>query len=257
MKNFNLEEYIKNPNQILVLEHYKEPFEYWPVKAATVVMGKRLAISTPETGYVTDEIEIADGDVIRDEDHNLVGYIRVAEPGDVLLISINTLSQMVANMKVGDTIDFNCREDSDCWGIHKIHILGADVLVIGSYGGGSTCLHDLTIDCTQNDVHEFLTHTLDDKPSGDVYWEIPKPKDKAPQEIILLYSADAWRSHSSMRLEGVFSGRDTLNSYLNQMKCCDELTDYDLQMLSEQNQTQGRDTNYLIETETINPSYGH
>lgn len=86
MKPFDLQEYIKNPNQILVLEHYKDPIKYWRIKSATVVMDKKLAVSIPETGYCTDEIEVADGDVIRDKDHNLVGYIRVAEPGDMLPI---------------------------------------------------------------------------------------------------------------------------------------------------------------------------
>lgn len=173
MKPFKLEDYIKDPNQILVLEHYKEPIEYWLIKAATVVMGRKLAISTPETGYSTDEIEIADGDAIRDEDRNLVGYIKVAEPGDLIPVSIEELSKMVTEMKAGDTINFNREEDSDCWGITKTHLLGADVLVIGSYGGGSTCLHDLTIDRTQNDIIEFLTHTLDDKETGIIFWEVP------------------------------------------------------------------------------------
>lgn len=75
------------------------------------------------------------------------------------------------------------------------------------------------------------------------------------EEIHLLYRTDTWHSHSSMRLVGAFSSRSKLNDYLNRMKRCGELTDYDLQMLAEQNQTQGRETNYLISTKKINPTY--
>lgn len=256
MKPFDLQEYIKNPNQILVLEHYKDPVEYWRIKAATVVMDKKLAVRTPETGYCTDEIEVADGDAIRDEDHNLVGYIRFAEPGDCLQISIDELSKMVAEMKVGDVIDFNCNEDGNCWGINKTHILGADVLVVGSYGGGSTHLHDLTIDGVQNDILEFLKGCLEDDADGFVYWEIPRPKVEAQHKAIVLYSTDAWHTHYSRELVGVFSDENKLSDYLLEMKNNHQLTDEDFNTLVNHSQTQGNEINYLVETEIVNPHYG-
>lgn len=75
------------------------------------------------------------------------------------------------------------------------------------------------------------------------------------QKVIILYSTDAWHTHISRELVGVFSNQDELNKYLSKMEQAKELTDYDMSMLVSQNQTQGRDTNYLVETEKINPKY--
>lgn len=75
-------------------------------------------------------------------------------------------------------------------------------------------------------------------------------------KVIMLYSTDAWHSQSSRELVGVFSGQGELNRYLSEMEQANELTDEDMAMLVSQNQTQGRDTNYLVETEKINPKYG-
>lgn len=75
------------------------------------------------------------------------------------------------------------------------------------------------------------------------------------KEVILLYSTDAWHSHSSRELVGVFSCPYKLKSYFLKMKKANRLTDEDLKMLAEHNQTQGNHTNYLIETEKVNPQY--
>lgn len=75
------------------------------------------------------------------------------------------------------------------------------------------------------------------------------------KEVTLLYSTDAWHSHSSRELVGVFSSPDKLNGYLSKMKKNKRLTDEDLKMLAEHNQTQGNNTNYLIEIEKVNPQY--
>lgn len=78
---------------------------------------------------------------------------------------------------------------------------------------------------------------------------------KHSDEVIILYSTDAWHTHSSRELVGVFSGQDELNKYLSKMERADKLTNEDMTMLISHNQTQGRDTNYLVETEKINPKY--
>lgn len=75
------------------------------------------------------------------------------------------------------------------------------------------------------------------------------------KEVILLYSTDAWHSNSSRELVGVFSSTYKLKSYFLKMKKAKQLTDEDLEMLAEHNQTQGNNTNYLIETEKVNPQY--
>lgn len=78
---------------------------------------------------------------------------------------------------------------------------------------------------------------------------------KHSDEVIILYSTDAWHTHTSRELVGVFSGQDELNKYLSKMERADKLTNEDMTMLISHNQTQGRDTNYLVETEKINPKY--
>ena len=75
------------------------------------------------------------------------------------------------------------------------------------------------------------------------------------KEVILLYSTDAWHSHSSRELVGVFSSPYKLRGYLSKMRKAKRLTDEDLVMLAEHNQTQGDNTNYLIEIEKVNPQY--
>lgn len=74
-------------------------------------------------------------------------------------------------------------------------------------------------------------------------------------KVIMLYSTDAWHTHTSRQLIGVFSDQGELNRYLSEMEQANEMTDEDMAMLVSQNQTQGRDTNYLVETEEINPIY--
>jgi hypothetical protein len=74
-------------------------------------------------------------------------------------------------------------------------------------------------------------------------------------EVLLLYSTDAWHSHSSRELLGAFSRQDELDKYLSDMAQANRLTDEDMVRLVRHRQTQGRDTNYLIETEKLNPKY--
>lgn len=78
---------------------------------------------------------------------------------------------------------------------------------------------------------------------------------KHPKNVILLYSTDAWHSNSSQELIGAFSDQDKLDKYLSKMEQANKLTDEDMMMLANHGQTQGRDTNYLIETEKLNPEY--
>lgn len=75
-------------------------------------------------------------------------------------------------------------------------------------------------------------------------------------EVLLLYSTDAWHSHSSRELLGIFSGQNELDKYLSDMERANRLTDEDMVMLVRHKQTQGRDTNYLVTTEILNPQYG-
>lgn len=74
-------------------------------------------------------------------------------------------------------------------------------------------------------------------------------------EIYILFSADAWHSHSSEEMLGVFSDRGKLNEYLLKLSKDVGLTDYDMELLQSINQTQGCETNYRISTEKINPKY--
>lgn len=69
-------------------------------------------------------------------------------------------------------------------------------------------------------------------------------------EIIILYSCDAWHSHASKEVLGVFTDWNTmvvnhLEKYLNR----DEIIEL------KSGQTQGREQNYIVEIETLNPIY--
>lgn len=75
-------------------------------------------------------------------------------------------------------------------------------------------------------------------------------------EVHILYSTDAWHSRSSRELLGVFSDLETLDEYIYKMRRKAKLSDEDLAGLNRENQTQGRDTNYLVITEILNPQYG-
>lgn len=75
------------------------------------------------------------------------------------------------------------------------------------------------------------------------------------QKVIILYSTDAWHSHSSEEMLGIFSDRGKLNEYLQKLSKDVGLTDYDMELLQSINQTQGREANYRISTEKINPKY--
>ncbi len=76
MRKFNIDEYKSTPQIQLILQHYNLEDEIWPIAEAYLTQDSRLLIRVPETGYSVPEVQIADGDEIRDRDQNLVGYIR-------------------------------------------------------------------------------------------------------------------------------------------------------------------------------------
>jgi len=69
-------------------------------------------------------------------------------------------------------------------------------------------------------------------------------------EIYLLYSCDAWHTYSSMKLLGVFDNMNTMaENYLTSLLSVEEVAE-----ILENSQTQGRETNYIILTEPLNPT---
>ena len=76
-------------------------------------------------------------------------------------------------------------------------------------------------------------------------------------EAKLLYTCDAWHSQGSMSLQGIFTDEKAFKQYLDDMRKDkkNKLSREDIQELCQYNQTQGRDLNYLIEIEDLNPSY--
>lgn len=74
-------------------------------------------------------------------------------------------------------------------------------------------------------------------------------------EVCLLYSCDAWHSWESHNMIGAFTPRGALDKYLDAMKKDGKLDADDMSNLQSINQTQGKDTNYNILTETLNPKY--
>lgn len=78
---------------------------------------------------------------------------------------------------------------------------------------------------------------------------------KHSDELIMLYSTDAWHTHTSRKLVGVFSDQDKYSNYLSEMKKDHQLTDEDFNALVNQSQTQGNEINYLVEIKQINSQY--
>lgn len=76
------------------------------------------------------------------------------------------------------------------------------------------------------------------------------------EEVLILYSCDAWHTPQNRSLVGVFSCRERLDNFLQAMRREHALSDYDLQMLREQNQTQGHEVNYQIEEVPVDPQCG-
>lgn len=74
-------------------------------------------------------------------------------------------------------------------------------------------------------------------------------------EAIVLFSCDAWHTHSSKDLVGVFTNKAAYKQYLSDMKDDKKLSTEDLKDMELYQQTQGRDMNYLIELHEINPKY--
>lgn len=75
------------------------------------------------------------------------------------------------------------------------------------------------------------------------------------QSILLLYSCDAWHTNSSKELVAPFSDKYQLKQYLDVMLAAGILDAYDVECLHDQKQTQGHETNYMIEEFLVNPIY--
>ena len=67
------------------------------------------------------------------------------------------------------------------------------------------------------------------------------------KQVFILLSCDAWHSRWSKVNQGVFSTKEKLMKYAKTFLDSDDLND-----LKEFNQTQGKDTNYSIDTYTLN-----
>lgn len=75
------------------------------------------------------------------------------------------------------------------------------------------------------------------------------------QSILLLYSCDAWHTNSSKELVALFSDKYQLKQYLDGMLAAGILNAYDVECLHDQKQTQGHETNYMIEKFLVNRTY--
>lgn len=75
------------------------------------------------------------------------------------------------------------------------------------------------------------------------------------EEVKILYETDVWHSHSSKEIVGVFSDADELDIYLKKMVRKRKITQEDYEELLRQNQTQGRQNNFMIEEEELNPKF--
>jgi hypothetical protein len=70
-------------------------------------------------------------------------------------------------------------------------------------------------------------------------------------QVYLLYRSDAWHSRSSMEFIAPFSSRENMMEYLRRKKKEFRLTADDLTEFENNRQTQGRDENYLYESDYL------
>jgi hypothetical protein len=73
------------------------------------------------------------------------------------------------------------------------------------------------------------------------------------KKVLILYTCDPWLTHSSKVLGGVFSSPKRLDLCLRRLLRQKEITGEDYDNLQRLGQTQGRQTNYLIEEHSLNP----
>lgn len=74
------------------------------------------------------------------------------------------------------------------------------------------------------------------------------------QRVLLLYTCDAWHTASSKELVAPFSNEYRLKQYLDGL-VAGKLKPYDVECLQEKKQTQGHETNYMIEEFPVDPTY--
>ena len=177
MRNFTLEEYKKNRNVTLVLEHSHCPdMGHWIVSKAEVVLNELLVFQVPETGYDTPKYFMFDDSMeeVRDFDENIVGILCIADPGERITISLDELSRLVADMRIGEIINFGCFESSIRWGVTKVRLIDSSCIVIGCHGSGNHQFYDLTHGSGTTDIASFLSLNLKDHTTGFIFYEIPK-----------------------------------------------------------------------------------
>ena len=177
MKNYTLQEYKKNRNVRLVLQHYQQHDpEHWIVKKAEIVMDELLIFEVPETCYDTPEYLMFDSymEEVRDFEENIVGILRIAEPGENIKISINELSRLIVDMQVGEVIYFSSTENSGSWGITKVKLIDGNCIIMDCREGGDRDhkFYDLTHDIDVTEIASFLEFALKSRATEFIYWEV-------------------------------------------------------------------------------------
>lgn len=70
------------------------------------------------------------------------------------------------------------------------------------------------------------------------------------QEVYILFSCNQWHEHDSKRLVACFTDTNNVLDYVFKFLSSD-----DAKNLIDNGQTQGRETNYILNTEKLNPEY--
>ena len=73
--------------------------------------------------------------------------------------------------------------------------------------------------------------------------------------VLMFYECDVWHTRSSMNLLGAFSDMLRLEDYLDKMRKDKKITEDDIEELRHSGQTQGKEINYYIDTQILNPEY--
>jgi hypothetical protein len=111
-----------------------------------------------------------DGFEVRDRDGNLVGTIEFAAEA----VSLEDFAGRLFRLQENETLDFSCSdtEDEYQFGATKIRRFDSVLIILASYGGKNSHIHDITGDRDSNELCESLQYYLQDYMEDSIYIDL-------------------------------------------------------------------------------------
>lgn len=178
MTEIDIERIKTRPKTKLILRNNtNNKFTSWLIPRWELVMGNRLVIEMPNTGYNTKEIVLTStSGKVKDLDGNTVGIVVMPDKSEVIHIKKHEFARAIYDMEFGDTLYFYDKWDggdnySSGWGITKVKLIDSPMLVMGVYGGSGSSVFDLNTDTTIDEIEDYLNDELNCKIDDEIYFE--------------------------------------------------------------------------------------